>query len=188
MTETTARIRWESNGYGGLEGYAGTLNALLFDLWQSPGGHVDILVGEWILTGHLPMSPASEQPHGPDLDDIKAKAEKWLEEFVSSLGAIFPGAAYEFPGEDGEPLEVKYAAGRRVRFAHPDEGYPGEGAMAAAKLTLGAVYTIVWADIGQSRTDLNLTAKGAFGGGVLGRFNSVLFEPADDAEAAGKKD
>ena len=45
-------------------------------------------------------------------------------------------------------------------------------------LTPGKVYTVVWADIAQSRTDLNLAAKGR----ALGRFNSVLFEPVDDAD------
>ena len=53
---------------------------------------------------------------------LKAEAERWLAEFVTSLGAVFPEPGFTFPcdDEDDEPLEVRFAAGTRVRFAYPD--------------------------------------------------------------------
>ena len=40
---------------------------------------------DWMLTAEL---PGDARP-GNDLDELKAEAERWLERFVSSLGAVF---------------------------------------------------------------------------------------------------
>ena len=80
----------------------------------------------------------------------------------------------------GKAFEALYAPGRRVRFAHPDGGYPADQKMAAAFLTPGEVYTIAWSDIGFSSTRLGLA-------GIEDRrqgFNSMLFETVDDADPA----
>src|SRR5260370_28425175 len=56
---------------------------------------------------------------------------------MASLGAPFPEDAYEFDDDD-EPLEVKFAAGTRVRFPHPVAGYPGEAEQAMKALIPGS--------------------------------------------------
>ena len=169
MTET--RIRWEPTEPGSDDsfGYAGTLDPAVFTIW-APRRDDEA----WEVTSALPQLPG-ERHAVTDREEAVAEAEHWLEEFVSSLGAVFPEPAFEFD-EDAEPIEVRFAAGRRVRYAHSDAGWPGEKEHAAEHLTLGEVYTIAWADIGQSRTDLNLYCCGV----LAGRFNSVFFEPADD--------
>jgi hypothetical protein len=171
MTETK-HVRWEDNGYGGQCGYVGTMKPWAFQIWR-PDPESEHSRLDSVLPGQFARCAWS------DGTDLKAEAEEWLEEFVSSLGAVFPEDAYEFP-DDGELLEVTWAAGRRVRFAHPDAGYPGEAEEAMKALTPGEVYTIAWADIGQSRTDLNLARDRK----SVGRFNSVFFEPADDEAAS----
>jgi hypothetical protein len=166
------RIRWHEEDYESFIGYIGNFEPWAYQVWKS---------GEdWSLMSQLP-GDIGRAKRG-SLDELKAEAERWLEEFVSSLGAIFPED--KIGDEEEKPIEVTWAAGRRVRYAHPDAGYPGERERTADCLTLGEVYTIAWADIGQSRTDLNLITRGAFGGIPAGRFNSVFFEPADDEEAA----
>ena len=79
----------------------------------------------------------------------------------------------------GKAFEALYAPGRRVRFAHPDGGYPGDGEQAAALLAVGEVYVIDWSDIGFSKTRISLAGIDSHGQG----FNSVLFEPVDDEAA-----
>jgi hypothetical protein len=86
----TERIRWEDDGRNGFEGYAGTLDRHLFAVWQSPCDSGDIILGEWALTTQLPAPLEWRTPHGSDPEALKAEAERWLAEFVSSLGAIFP--------------------------------------------------------------------------------------------------
>jgi hypothetical protein len=84
VTET--RIRWEPNGHSGFLGYAGTLtdSDWLFQVWR-----LDAVTGTWRLSSSLAGQFAWDLDHdGPD--ELKATAERWLEEFVSSLGAVFP--------------------------------------------------------------------------------------------------
>ena len=172
----TDRIRWEAGQFGNLVGYAGTVESWVFQVWHIS----DDEDSHWSLISSLPDAQNWNAADPDDPEPLKAEAERWLERFVSSLGAVFPDDEDEFSDEDDEWLEVTWAAGRRVRFAHPDAGWPGEAEEAAKALTPGEVYTIAWADIGQSRTDLNLARDRK----SVGRFNSVFFEPADDEAAS----
>lgn len=176
------RIRWEpvDGTIASWFGFVGSVQPPPFQVLHPVSEADDGHLNEWALCvtfigGEVARYASTRDPEKA-VAELKAEAEHWLEEFVSSLGAIFPAPAFEFPDDEGEPLEVKWAAGRRVRYIHPDAGYPGEAEEAAEALILGAVYTIGWADIGQSRTDLNLQ-------GLAGRFNSVFFEPVDDEPA-----
>jgi hypothetical protein len=163
------RIRWEPAELSGFTGHVGTLEEWTFEMWESRGAG-------WALQSQLPgVIPSPGAIYRDSPDELKAEAESRLERFVSSLGAVFPAGAFEFEDFDEERFRAQFEPGRRVRFDHPDNGYPGEGAEAREILTLGAAYRIAWADIGQSKTTLALV-------GVEGAFNSVLFEPADDEE------
>jgi hypothetical protein len=90
MTETK-RIRWEEEAGRGYElvGYVGTLEQWVFRAWESRGAG-------WTLEAQLPDVPS---PPGvllrDTLDELKAEAERWLEDFTSSLGAVFPDALLE---------------------------------------------------------------------------------------------
>jgi len=76
------RIRWEATKYGGWTGHVGTLETWAFQI-QRP-----VLAGErWLLTATFPGALNDIRPGIPD--KLKAEAERWLKEFISSLGAIF---------------------------------------------------------------------------------------------------
>jgi hypothetical protein len=182
MTETTARIRWESEpeaSSAACAGYAGTFGRDLFRIY-APDESDD----RWILASLLPGSD-HRSAYGESAEELKPVAERLLAEFVVSLGAIFP----EKPGSVladvsdaeayAEDFRARHAPGRRVRFSRPGAGYPADQEMAARVLTPGEVYTIEWSDIGFSSSRLGLA--GVESG--LG-FNSVLFEPVTDEEAA----
>lgn len=178
MTETAARIRWTDESpqeFVTLAGRVGTRDEPAFRIFGPDGYN-----SRWLLS--IRLAASSEFTYGADPDDLKLEAERWLEEFVSSLGAIFSADAFEFE-EDDEPLEVRYAPGAFVRYQHPDAGWPGEQDEARELLTHGRLYRVAWIDIGQSKTRIGLA--GVKGAG----FNSVLFEPVAiedvaDAEAA----
>lgn len=85
----TERIRWERDLAGNLFGYAGTVESPLFAI-DAPLGGVP-----WVMSSILPGRYV-RRDH-PDSKALKAEAERMLEEFVSSLGALFPEDAYEFP-------------------------------------------------------------------------------------------
>jgi hypothetical protein len=87
-----ARIRWEDEppGYAvAIDGFTGpsAWNWRTFRIWH-PDPRVD---PRPFLTSDLP-GQARKQQHGT-MEELKAEAERWLEEFVSSLGAVFPKAA-----------------------------------------------------------------------------------------------
>lgn len=85
MTETIIRIRWETGQWDNLVGYVGTVEPWTFQIWHIRDD------GHWSLISSLPgMQNKDSYSYGDDPDALKAKAERWLEEFVSSLGAIFP--------------------------------------------------------------------------------------------------
>jgi hypothetical protein len=174
MTETK-RIRWTDALDGEALGYVGGLDRPAFRLWPPDEE------GDRVLLVYLAGS-AQHMYHDDSEDSLttlKAKAELLLEEFVSSLGAVFPDQAYDFGTPGDRPVEVLFAPGRRVRFEHPENGYPGDGEQAAKCLTRGEVYVIAWSDIGFANTRLGLV--GVTGDRGQG-FNSVLFEPVDDEE------
>ena len=84
MTETAARIRWEPAAGGGAFGYVGTRGTALFKVWQPREG-----IGTaqpWAIKSDWMAGYAT----GAAPDTLKAEAERWLEEFTSSLGAVFP--------------------------------------------------------------------------------------------------
>ena len=86
MTEiTTARIRWEDAPAGQAMGYVGMLSPCVFRSWEPEDGG-----SEWLLTAAALPGEAGKRLHGPTPDALKAEAERWLERFVSSLGAVFP--------------------------------------------------------------------------------------------------
>lgn len=96
MSETTVRIRWTDNGMGGYEGYVGTSKRLTFELWQAPAD-AGFPTGGWVITSELPMPDPSNLGYtyafsGKDPEELKVRAERRLEEFVASLGAVFPEA------------------------------------------------------------------------------------------------
>ena len=83
---TEPRIRWQDDvlGSGEADGFTGTLDPPAFAIWKPPQAG-----GEWVLTSNL---PGQEHDRGFDVTPgkLKAVAERWLAEFVSSLGAVFP--------------------------------------------------------------------------------------------------
>src|SRR5690348_3499951 len=87
----TERIRWSAASPGSLAtlaGRVGTLDAALFNIFE-PHAREDC----WILTSALPGFLGYRRFEArPDTtsETLKAEAERWLEEFVSSLGVAFP--------------------------------------------------------------------------------------------------
>jgi hypothetical protein len=78
----TDRIRWHDKpAY--ITGHVGSLNPCVFQVFRPRNPDQ-----EWLLTADLPGAEAVTR-YGSSEDEIKAEAERWLEEFVSSLGAIF---------------------------------------------------------------------------------------------------
>ena len=86
----TIRVRW----HAGAEKWAtawfgcvGTVDPHLFSILRpmAPGD-------EWALTADLP-GHLGKVSYGDNPDALKAEAERWLGQFVSSLGASFPEEA-----------------------------------------------------------------------------------------------
>jgi hypothetical protein len=160
----TARIRWEREPRGSFAGCVGTREGWEFDLYQS--------LGEWMLTAPFTFGNGQRSLPGTDPEELKAEAERLLEEFMSSLGASFPpepGDPFADTPGAGHDLD-DFAEGRRVRYAYPGNGYLSGREEAAELLTEGEVYTVTQRMVGTSVTYLELQ-------GVEGHFNSVMFEP-----------
>jgi hypothetical protein len=89
MTETK-RIRWhdEPDGLAASTGYVGTLDPLVFQIWRP-----DTFSAEWTLTARLP-GDGDKAVCGAGPDELRAEAERWLERFVASLGAVFGAPDY----------------------------------------------------------------------------------------------
>lgn len=88
---TGTRIRWEAApeaSSAAWHGYAGTLDLMLFVIHRPvPGG-----TGYWgqpVLATHIP-GMTDERHYDDDPEALKAEAERWLEEYAASLGAVFP--------------------------------------------------------------------------------------------------
>ena len=86
----TGRIRWGHDEPGdgvildGSTGSVGTLDSAAFHIWKPPQAG-----GELVLTSDLP-GQQDRRSFGSDTDALKAEAESFLSEFISSLGAVFP--------------------------------------------------------------------------------------------------
>lgn len=92
---TGTRIRWEDppgDSFATAAGYVGQIETDLFRIFPP-----DTLDPEWALNSSLPGYIGSKRGSADGPDELKALAEVWLEEFVSSLGAVFP---------EGEPRAV----------------------------------------------------------------------------------
>lgn len=88
----TSRIRWEPNDDGrdytaAYRGYAGTSGVANFVIY--PPAEVLGRIREWVLRSDLPGQD-HHFAEAPRREDLEPHAERWLEEFVTSLGAGFP--------------------------------------------------------------------------------------------------
>jgi hypothetical protein len=79
--------RWDDNG--SLLGYAGTFGGWLFQIFKASEDADDSTLA---LMSQLPGT-LGDYRHSEDVATLKAEAECWLAEFVSSLGASFPEEA-----------------------------------------------------------------------------------------------
>lgn len=97
MTDTT-RLRWEPGEDGILFGYCGTLKPWVFAICP-PGSPGEF----WMISTSFPLG----QPRyvGSEKEARKA-AERWLEEFTASLGAVFPEPAKSKPTARGTAKPV----------------------------------------------------------------------------------
>jgi hypothetical protein len=77
-------IRWEpSTAFGGGDlGYVGTLTPWVFLIYYSD-------YKDWALMASTPGLGPGVHFHAADSEALKPEAEKWLREFVASLGATF---------------------------------------------------------------------------------------------------
>jgi hypothetical protein len=99
MTETTARIRWHHVDGTVVEwfGFVGTVTAeALFQILHPVAKPTEDIMGrrfdEWALCTTFPGYAEQVRYGGRDdgaQDRLKAEAERWLEEFAASLGAVF---------------------------------------------------------------------------------------------------
>jgi hypothetical protein len=175
---TEPRIRWDEDAALLVwSGYVGTAAAQLFTIAAPlPGSGKGFL-----LMSRLPgMDFSCSRPR---LEEAQAEAERWLEEFTASLGAVWPDERdeFEFPRDDLD-LEAAFGPGAYVRYQRPDEGWEADRVAGRKLLTHGRLYRVAWNDIGFSKTRIGLV-------GFKDSFNSVLFEPVSsddvtDAEAA----
>jgi hypothetical protein len=106
------RIRWTETHYGhsgtGWIGYAGTYEPWVFRIYRDER--------RWRIGCRFPGVVGEAEP-GAGPDELKATAERWLEEFVSSLGAVFP------PGEISDDEGAGFVLGV-TRISPPDDGKP----------------------------------------------------------------
>lgn len=102
MTEIK-RIRWEPTECGGWTGHVGTRPETdwLFQIWSAAA-----VGGDWQLDSTLP-GRFGQFSRADAPATLKAEAERWLEEFISSLGAIFPD-------EPGQPAALQLIEARSI--------------------------------------------------------------------------
>ena len=81
------RIRWEPNAPGGWCGYVATMEPWAFQIW-----HADAEGGPWRLDSTLLGQFGYHVDH-PDPEALKLHAERWLAQFTTSIGAVFPKPA-----------------------------------------------------------------------------------------------
>lgn len=110
----TDRIRWELSLNGNFDGYVGSMVAPMFEVHLAvrPAG----AIAPWALRSDLLKGYST----GTDPDGLKAEAERWLEEYVTSLDAVFP------PAVDYDRIdEIRELAGWLRASAH-DSSNPGQ--------------------------------------------------------------
>jgi len=137
VTETT-RIRWHHVNGTVVEwfGYVGTMTTTaLFQILHPVAEPTEAVMGsrfdEWALCTTFPGESvkaryASDRDETKAVAELKAEAERWLEEFVTSLGAVFPDAAaadlrsranemesYSDGGDEGRHDRSMFATGMR---------------------------------------------------------------------------
>lgn len=109
MTDT--RIRWEPTEYGGFTGYVGMLEQSAFYIYK-PEREGE----QWLLSAAAFLGARYLQ--ADSADELRAAAERWLSEFVSSLGAVFPedddGTAVDDLVDRHEPPGGQWHFGPRV--------------------------------------------------------------------------
>lgn len=96
MSGATARIRWHDEPSGQATGHVGTLDPAVFRIWEPEEDG-----GEWMLTAAALPGEAGKRRYADSPEKLKAVAERWLAEFVSSLGASF------LPSEGGRKPAAK---------------------------------------------------------------------------------
>jgi hypothetical protein len=102
-----ARIRWQTEPgvYSGFSGYVGTIEQALFRIYDPEAPD-----GEHALCSMLP-GMGNKTSYGTEAE-VKARAEEWLGEFASSLGAFFPADAewgLRYGSEDAPaPVLMRY--------------------------------------------------------------------------------
>lgn len=101
MPRQSDRIRWEiSPGTKSILGYVGTLDPWAFQIWTGGDGRT------WQLITQLPGTDGSmSQGESADPDELKARAERILREFIATLGAVFPGSKQDMIVRWGEVRE-----------------------------------------------------------------------------------
>ena len=121
MTETTERLRWEPGEDGILFGYSGTLKTQAFVICP-PGSPGEF----WMISTSFPLGqPRYVSSEG----EARKAAERWLEEFVTSLGAVFPAG----PLTDDQRWQVGEARDLLARWDRErfsEDGYAAERTLA----------------------------------------------------------
>lgn len=78
-TGTPGRIQWNDDGLSGPVGSMGPFTFFIVRVYAAE---------RWMLTAELP-GLGRKQARSDDIEELKAEAERGLEEFVSSLGVSF---------------------------------------------------------------------------------------------------
>ncbi len=133
MTETT-RIRWHHVDGTVVEwfGYVGTVTeTALFQILHPVAKPTEAIMGsrfdEWALCTTFPGESAKARYAG-DRDgtkavtELKAEAERWLEEFAASLGAIFPPEQAHW-SQLREHVREERAAQDQLAADHEESGH-----------------------------------------------------------------
>ena len=125
----TERIRWEPTEPGGDDsfGYVGTLDRAVFTLWFPREDGVS-----WAVSAAIPGTGQedAECRWGACREEAAAEAERWLSDFVSSLGAVFPESwpvtsRCECGGQAQHQLSCRWREGYGSRVITPTPSVSG---------------------------------------------------------------
>ena len=122
MSEAAARIRWEPNGDDRLIGYVGTYPDSAFLIYAPSQYQL-----QWLLSCRIPC-PGNQLSYENSEGEAKARAETRLEEFVTSLGAVYPegdgwpGRGWAYAGRDRDGnLTLKHEESGGLYHVIPEE-------------------------------------------------------------------